>query len=93
MDNERLYETRTDQIVALSDLLMDYVERRGNVNPTAIKRITAYRFTLALMKADDRLAPVAMKFTEVITAVERKNFKAAVRLIDEALALGYGVEA
>ena len=92
MDNERLYASRTDQLVALSDLLMDYLQRRGDVSPAVRKRITAYRFTLGLMKADDRLAPIAAKFTEVISAVERRNFKAVVRLADEALALGEDVD-
>lgn len=93
MEHDKVYETRKDQIVALSDLLADYFYHGGKVAQMKIKRITSYRFTLALMKSDGRLAPVASKFTEVINAVEKGNFKAATRLSGEALTLADGVDA
>lgn len=85
------YSKDADRIVALSDLIADYIRRKGNVSKPQLRRITAYRAPLARMKSDERLVPIANKFTELIKAVEQGNFAEIVRLSHEALALGEDV--
>lgn len=87
MKEEKLRMKRAEQIIAFSNILSGYLDCDGNVSPKTLRQIKAYRFTFALMKSDKLLAPAASKFSEVITAVEQNNFKAATKLAAEAVAL------
>ncbi|MDN4608646.1 hypothetical protein [Sporosarcina highlanderae] len=88
---DKVYQSRVDQLVLLGELLEEYFLKHGDITPALRRKIIAYRFALAIMKADDRLAPAAKKFSDVISAIEKNNFKAAAQYAAEALALGEGV--